>query len=201
MNKIIKNYSTNCSACGKEVNSYQLRPCKVGSVLIDLCPSCHESSNAYNQFKQSLAILIELQKSGALDPENDAQTNSPNIIVEPIDSNINAAINLLKRMNPSYFVGVSKIVAGSESNYGHVSSEDPGVVHINLGRIANETKDDDSKRNIIIALAVTISHECAHAKSFKDGNFAGGESVALAEEQKVLAWIKSNENRLQDLFK
>jgi hypothetical protein len=201
MKKIVKATSVNCEVCSREVLSYQIRTAKVNSVLKDICPSCHENTKAYKEFKESLDILKDLQKysqEAAIDP----MTDTPNVSVEPIDSNIQAACELLKRMDGNYFKGVSKIVAGAEANYGHVSSgpdQDPHVVHINLNRITSE--NTKSKRDIIVALAITISHEVAHTKSFKDGAFSGGEGVAEAEERKVSAWIKANEARLQDLFK
>lgn len=200
MNKV-KNFPVNCSACGFEYNNYQVRSAKVGSILMDLCPKCHETTDAYSEFKKAAKILNEMYKAGQLDVP-DPQTSSPNILIEPLDQNIQAAVDLLKRMDSNYFVGVKKIVAGTEANYGHVSSEDAAIVHINLARIANETKSDNSKKNIIIVLATTIAHEIGHVKSFSsEKGFENGESPALAEEQKVSNWIKANESRLQDLFK
>jgi hypothetical protein len=195
----VKAFSQNCSSCGREVLNYQIRPTKVGSILIDCCPSCGHLNEAYKQFKQAVVILKDINKSAQEMPN--PQTASPNIIIEPIDSNIQAAVQLLKRMDGNYFAGVSKIVAGAEANYGHVSSEHPDEVNINLSRISNETKGDNSKRAIVSALAVTIAHEVAHVKSWDGKTFIGGESVALAEENKVTNWIKANESRLQDLFK
>jgi hypothetical protein len=199
MNKIVKAHSVNCQSCNREVLNYQIRPSKVGSILMDLCSVCHKATDAYKQFVESAKILNELYKAGQLN--NDPQTASPSVLVEPLDSNIQAAVELLKRMDGSFFVGVSKIIAGPEANYGHASSTDPTVVHINLGRIVSETKKDNSKRNIISALAETIAHEVGHIKSFdSEKGFVGNESPALAMEQKVNNWIKANESRLQDLF-
>jgi hypothetical protein len=189
----VKAKSQNCDTCGKEYFNYQIRPTKVGSILKDCCPSCVSINDAYKNYKQAALILAQLNTN--------PQTASPNIIIEPLDANIQAAVDLLKRMDGNYFSGVSKIVAGAEANYGHVSSEHPDEVNINLSRIANETKDNSSKRAIITALAITIAHEVAHVKSWDGKTFIGGENVALAEENKVANWIKTNENRLQDLFK
>ena len=199
MKKIVKAVSTNCSVCGREVLNYQIRTAQLGSVLKEMCGSCHSGTSAYKKFAESLEILKELQKSGQLVEQIDPMTAGPNIAVEPIDSNIQAACELLKRMDPNYFKGISKIVAGTEANYGHTNSQDSTVLHINLNRIVSEGKN--SKKDIIVNLALTISHEAAHSKSFKDGQFSGGESPSQAEEQKVSNWIKANENRLQDLFK
>ena len=199
MKKIVKAASVNCSVCGREVLSYQIRTAKIGSVLKDVCSVCHQTSEAYKEFKESLAILTELQTFGQLAP-TDPMVDSPNITIEPIDTNIQKACDLLKRMDPGYFKGVSKIVAGTEANYGHASSDQPTVVHINLGRITSEA-GPNAKREIIIGLATTIAHEVGHIRSFDGKTFVGNESPAEAEEQKVAAWIKSNESRLQDLFK
>lgn len=190
----VKVKSINCDTCGKEYLNYQIRPAKVGSVLRDCCPSCHAINDAYKNFKQAAIILAQLNNT-------DPQVSGPSILIEPIDSNISAAVELLKRMDGNYFAGVKKIVAGAEANYGHVSSDHPDEVNINLSRIANETKGDNSKRAIVTALAITIAHEVSHVKSWDGKTFVGGEGVALAEENKVSNWIKANESRLQDLFK
>lgn len=197
MKNTIKVSSVNCDICSKEVLSYQIRSAKIGSFLKDICSNCHERSNTYNEFKKSLALLIELNKNAELD----SQSMGPNVFIEPLDSNIQAAVELLKRMDGNYFAGVSKIVAGTEANYGHTDSREPTVAHINLSRITSETKGDNSKRNIVAALAVTIAHEIGHIKSWDGKSFVGGEGPALAQESKVENWIKANESRLQDLFK
>lgn len=200
MKKIVKATSVNCDVCSREILSYQIRTAKIGSVLREVCPICHEHSNAYNEFKASLSILAEMQKAGQLNTQVDPMVSSPNISIEPIDSNIQAACELLKRMDGNFFKGVSKIVAGTEANYGHTDSKDPTILYINLNRIVSES-GKDSKRNIIIQLSLTVAHEAAHSKSFDGQKFVGGESVAEAEEQKVSNWIKANESKLQDLFK
>jgi len=193
MKNVIKAYSVNCETCNREVHNYQIRPAKVGSRVLNLCTICHASTDAYKQFVQAAKILNELHRVGQLN-------NDPQVIVEPIEPNINAAVNLLKRMDSNYFVGIKKIVAGPEANYGHVSSKEPDIIHINLNRILNETKKDDSKRNLVINIAISIAHEAGHVKSFDGEKFVGGESPAQAEENKVSNWIKANESKLQDLF-
>ena len=201
MKKIAKASSVNCEICAREVLSYQIRTAKVNSVLKEICPGCHEHTKVYKEFKESLAILQEMHKAGQLNNAPvDPITSSPNISIEPIDSNIQAACELLKRMDGNYFKGVSKIVAGAEANYGHASSDEPTIVHINLGRITSEA-GPNAKREIIIQLATTIAHEIGHIRSFDGNTFVGNESPAMAEEQKVSNWIKANEARLQDLFK
>lgn len=199
MKKIVKATSVNCEVCSREVLSYQIRTAKVNSVLKEVCQNCHENTKTYEEFKESLNILKDLSKYSQEAPI-DPMTDTPNISIEPIDGNIQAACELLKRMDGNYFKGVSKIVAGAEANYGHASSTEPTVVNINLSRITSEA-GPNAKREIIINLATTIAHEIGHIRSFKDGQFVGNESPAEAEERKVAAWIKSNEARLQDLFK
>ncbi len=200
MKKIVKAASVNCEICAREVLSYQIRTANVNSVLKEVCQNCHENTKTYEEFKKSLAFLKDLQKYGQEAPI-DPMIQSPNISIEPIDSNIQAACELLKRMDGNYFKGVSKIVAGAEANYGHVNSKDPTIVNINLNRITSES-GPNAKREIIIGLATTIAHEIGHIRSFDEKNgFKNGESPAEAEERKVSAWIKANEARLQDLFK
>lgn len=204
MKKTVKAESVNCEVCGLEFLNYQIRSIKVGSILKNACSECHEKTSTYKEFKESLAVLQELQKLGQLNAKIDPMVDSPNISIEPIEPNIQAACELLKRMDSNYFKGVSKIVAGAEANYGHVANgpnEDPHVVHINLNRITSEA-GPNAKREIICQLAQTIAHEVGHIRSFDEKNgFKNGESPAEAEERKVASWIKANEVRLQDLFK
>jgi hypothetical protein len=63
MKKIVKAASTNCSVCGREVLNYQIRTAQLGSVLKEMCKSCHSGTSAYKKFAESLEILKELQKN------------------------------------------------------------------------------------------------------------------------------------------
>ena len=198
MTKSIKNFSTNCQVCGKEKLNYQLRPVKIGSLVKDICNSCNAETSTFDDFKQALLILKNIKTA----QENDSELSSPNVIVEPVEPIVNKAVSLLKRMNSSYFVGVRKIVAGTGSNYGHVSSgpdKDPNTVYVNISRILSES-DKEDKREAIISVALTISHEIGHMKKFDEEKGFGSEGDAQSEENRVLQWIKSNENSLKDLF-
>lgn len=196
MTKSTINYSKNCEICGKEKLNYQLRPVKVGHLVMDICTGCNQETPAYTEFKEAIKILQKIAQ------ESDPQLDSPNVVVEPAEPVINKAISLLKRMNPSYFVGVRKIVAGTGNDYGHVSSgpdKDPSVVYVNINRILNET-DKEDKRESIISCTLTIAHEVGHLKKFDEKSGFGSEGDAESEENRVLQWIKSNESTLKDLF-
>jgi len=196
MSKTIKNFSTNCQVCGKEKLNYQLRPVKIGSLVKDICNSCNAETSTFDDFKQALLILKNIKVA----QENDPELSSPNVIVEPVEPIVNKSVQLLKRYQSNYFVGVRKIVAGTGSNYGHVSNEkDPYTIYVNVSKILNES-DKENKREAIISCALTISHEKGHLQKFDEKTGFGTENDAQVEENKILQWIKTNENSLKDLF-
>jgi hypothetical protein len=198
-------HSVNCQVCGAEVLNYQIRPGKIGSVLMDICNICQAKTEAWINYKEAILTLNELYTQGQLEnnPEN-PQIKSPNVVIEPIQPAIQKAVQLLQRMDPNYFVGVSKIEVGASPQYGHVESgpgKDPSVININLQRIISEAGGNPNGRDVVIAAAITIAHEAKHSHSFdSEKGFVGGESVAEQEEQKVSNWIKANESRLKDLL-
>jgi hypothetical protein len=135
-----------------------------------------------------------------------AQNNnilSPNVVIMPYEPIIDKAIKVLKKMDPNYFSGVSKIVIGSSSYFGHVESgpdKDPTIININLEKIKQYSNQSKGEIGKIFAAAVTIAHERAHVKSFNQQlGFVGGENPALAEEQKVANWISDNINNLKSI--
>jgi hypothetical protein len=155
-------------------------------------------------FKQAQFILNSLNKKAQhVDPE----LSSPEVKIEPADAFLQKAITLLKSINPSYFVGVRKIVVDTgQSSYGHVSSgpgKDPAVIHVNLAKIKNELQSklsgapkEQFEKELIRQIANTISHEKGHVSSFKpDTGFVGGEAPAETEEHQMLNRIDSNLNR------
>jgi hypothetical protein len=132
-----------------------------------------------------------------------AQVNSPNIVIQPTEPVIQKAVNLLKKMDPNYFVGINQInLNSSTSNFGFVESgegKDPTVVNVNLNRIKQHA-GSEATPELIAETAITIAHECAHTKSFSgEQGFVGGESVAEQEERKVAEWIKNNPDKLQSV--
>ena len=154
----------------------------------------------FQQVKQILAAIKTAQQ--AADPE----LTSPEVKVEPADTFLSKAIALLKSINPSYFVGVRKIVADNGSAFGYVESgtgKDPSVIHINLNKIKNELKaklpgasSEQFDQELVRQIANTISHEAGHVKSFKpEGGFVGGEMPAEAEANQMQPKIDATLNR------
>jgi len=191
----VKQYSVNCGGCGSEYANYQVRPAKIGNLVMDLCKQCQGYTETYHNYKQAADLLSEISKI--------ADASGPNIVIEPVEPLVQKAVDVLKRMDSNYFSGVSKIVLGPSNQYGHVQSgadKDPTVININSGRIKQEAKND--VRTAILNIAIVIAHERAHVKSYKeDQGFVGGESPAQAEETKVSNWIKNNKDRIEDLLK
>ncbi len=198
MTKSIKNYAANCQVCGKEKLNYQLRPVKIGSLVKDVCDICNAKTSGYDDFKEAIMILKNIKMA----QETDSELASPNVVVEPAEPVIAKAVQLLKRFQNNYFVGVRKIVAGTGNNFGHVETgpgKDPNTVYVNISRILNEA-DKEDKRESIISTALTIAHGVGHLQKFDEKTGFGTEGEAQAEENRVLQWIKSNENTLKDLF-
>jgi hypothetical protein len=122
----------------------------------------------------------------------DPELASPSVVVEPADTIIQQAVDKLKSINPSYFVGVRKIVVDTGQGYGHVAAgggNDPAVIHINLSRIKSEVSSKMSGANqeqmqqeMVRQVASTIAHEKGHVASYKpDQGFVGAEQPAEAE--------------------
>jgi hypothetical protein len=145
--------------------------------------------------------LAQEQSQPALE---DPALQSPNIVVEPLNPVVDKAIKVLQRMDPSYFVGVKKIVINVSPYYGHVESgpgKDPTVININMNRIMSESGGQVSGPTAVLAAATTIAHEKGHVASFNESQgFVGGEGPAEAEEGRVRAWIESHMSQLQDLL-
>lgn len=198
--KAAKNHPVNCQVCGTEVNSYQVRPGKLGHVVVDLCSICLARTEVYENFKEAVNYLNNFRKKGQ---DIDFQLDSPNVVIKPIQPAVQKAVQLLQRMDPSYFKGVREIAVGSGPAYGHVESgegKDPNVINVNLQRIISEAGGKPTGREVVIAAALVIAHEKGHLNKFNPESGFAGEGEANAEENRVLQWIKSNESRLQDLF-
>ncbi|NJO18585.1 MAG: hypothetical protein HC877_23510 [Thioploca sp.] len=124
----------------------------------------------------------------------DAQLESPNVIIEPYESIVDAAIKKIKQKEPLYFKGIRTIKIVPSSDYGHVKSgpnEDPAVVFINANRLKQELSQipEDEMVNLV---ASVIAHEVGHVRSFDpEKGFVGGESPAEAEEQRILNIIRN----------
>lgn len=149
--------------------------------------------------KEAFNILFEgLVSLGQLPDPN---VTGPNVVIEPIEPLVQKAVDILKKMDGNYFSGVKKIkVNPSTSNFGFVESgpdKDPTIININLSRI----KGLESEIDVLFQLILTIAHESAHAKSFKDGVFIGGETPAENEERRVAGWLNQNSNVLSDAIK
>lgn len=128
-----------------------------------------------------------------------AQVGSPNIIIEPQEPVLQKAVELLKSMDPNYFKDVEKIVVSHRgSEFGYVESgkdKNPAIVNIDINKIKSSNSED-----AVISAATVIAHEVGHVRSFKEGQFVGGENPAQQEENKVAQWIKSNMNNLAGIL-
>lgn len=185
----MKIYADNCGVCGREYISSELIPSKLGGIFsgVKMCSFCLVISNIAENYK-SAAELITCAFN-----QPDSQLQSPTVSVEPANSLVQQAVELIKKVEPNYFSGIRKIVISTSPDYGHVESgpnKDPAIININVARIQNEAKG--SEIDMVKALATTIAHERGHIKSF-DSNlgFQGGEGPAVAEEQRIANLINN----------
>lgn len=144
------------------------------------------------------AIKLAFQQTG--DPELD----SPNIKIEPQETLIQKAVELVKKEDPNFFQGVRKIVSGDEPNYGHVESgpgKDPTVIHVNFPRISREVKQrmqgapqEEIEKEIARQIGSTIAHERGHVFSFDpQSGFKGGEAPAEQAEQEMMQRLRNKD--------
>jgi|ERR1700722_371207 len=200
---MVKNYPDNCIVCANEFNTEELF-----SVCADanykICIKCLAKSDPQDDFAQVRNIVSKYVKFSQMD----AELASPDIKVEPGDTYIQKAVELLKRMNPSYFVGVRKIVADMGKGLGHVASgpgQDSAVIHINLSRIKSELQaklpnapQNQFEKEFVRQIALTIAHEKGHVGSFKqESGFVGGESPAESEESSMMGKVDTYYNTLK----
>ena len=133
---------------------------------------------------------------------NQGLIDSPRIEIEPaIKAEIEDAVQMLQASNPSYFKGVSKIVALNSGPYGQVSSDDASVIHLNVNRIKNEIRAklggfnegnpehrEAFEEAIKTALIEVIAHEKGHVLDWdpEQNKFPGGEGAAEREVHMIM---------------
>lgn len=190
--------SENCQGCGEEYFNYQIRPVKVGRILMDLCKHCQVTNGIYTNYLKSAERLREIEKiKTAQMQQNEQQALGPNVVITPIEPLVQEAVNLLKKMNPNYFSGVSKINVAPSGQYGHVESgpnRDHTVINLNFNRILQEAGGPNADHDAVVrATAETIAHEKGHIDSYEEAQgFTGGEVPAESEEMQVSNWLKQN---------
>lgn len=197
--------SDNCMVCGEEFSLEELSSLVASASNLRICHTCLDMSDPANDYAQVKRIISGYLKFSqqVMDPE----LASPEIKVEPVDSSIQKAVELLKKVNPNYFVGVRKIVVDTGEGYGHVSAggnEDPTVIHINLLKIKAEIQSklgtapkEQQDQELVRQIAITISHEKGHVSSYKPQTGFPGEGPAETEEQSMMGKIDSYYNALK----
>lgn len=203
---MVKFSSDNCMVCSEEFDSDELRPIAMyGATTFKICTGCLNRSDPANDYAQVKNIVSGFMKSSqqTADPE----LASPEIKIEPVDTFIQKAVDLLKQMNPNYFIGVRKIVVDAGPGFGHVSSganQDPAVIHINMSKIKAELQSKMSgapkeqlDKELVRQIALTISHEKGHVASYKPETGFPGESPAETEENSMMGKIDNYYNALK----
>jgi len=156
----------------------------------------------YKEQKRHAQVIPGSSLNTSLANPNQGLIDSPRIEIEPaIREEIEDAVQMLQSSNPSYFKGVSKIVALNSGPYGQVSSDDASVIHLNVNRIKNEIRaklggfnesnpehreafEDAIKK----ALIEVIAHEKGHVLDWdpEQNKFPGGEGAAEREVHLVI---------------
>jgi hypothetical protein len=166
-----------------------------------VCDDCVINVNTSRNYYQAMNVIANYLK--IYQQPTDPELASPEIKIEPADTLIQQAVNLLKKINPNYFIGVRKIVVDTGGNsYGHVASgpqDDPTVIHINLPKIKSEIQSklgnlskEDQEKELIRQIALIVSHEKGHTFSFKpEIGFQGGEQPAEAEATSIGNTLKN----------
>lgn len=189
----------NCFLCGGEFGRTELTALVSHAHNYKVCINCLKAADPTNDYLEVRSIISNYVKFAQ--QINDPELASPQIKVEPADTLIQKAIDLLKKSNPSYFVGVRKIVLDNGSAYGFVESgggKDPSVIHLNLNKIKSEIAfklsnlpKDQQEKEVVRQIALTIAHEKGHINSYKpDKGFVGGENPAETEAGKMEPVLK-----------
>jgi len=135
---------------------------------------------------------------------HDPELDSPNVVIQPGTPALQKAVEILKRMDPNYFVGVRTIIVGVSPDFGHVESgpdKDPSIINVNLNKINQQAGGQTTGPEVIKASALVIAHERGHVKSYnQQQGFVGGEGPAMTEENRVKQWMETNQSRIQDLL-
>lgn len=190
--------SGNCMICSEEFDASDLNSILSTATDFKVCNRCLSMSNPENDYAQVKNIIVGYLKFSQM---MDTELASPDIKVEPADTYMQKAIDLLKRVNPNYFIGVRKIVVDAGQGYGHVAAggnEDPAVIHINLPKIKAELQSklsgapkEQFEKELVRQIAITISHEKGHVSSYKPETGFPGESPAETEESSMMGKIDS----------
>lgn len=197
--------SDNCMVCSGEFSSEELSSLVASASYFKICRSCLESSDPSDDYAQVKSIISGYMKFSQ--QITDPELASPEIKIEPMESNITKAVELLKKQNPNYFVGVRKIVVDTGMGYGHVSAgggEDPAVIHINLSKIRAEIQSklgtapkEQQEQELVRQIALTISHEKGHVSSYKPEIGFPGEAPAETEASSMMGKIDNYYNTLK----
>lgn len=194
--------SDNCRVCGNEFLIGDFRRFASNGLVCITCLNLSDPSNDYAEVKKIIFSYLKISEQ-----ISDPELASPDIKIEPMESNIHKAVELLKRVNPGYFVGVRKIVVDTGAGYGHVSSgpgQDPSIIHINLSKIRSEIQNklsaaskEDQEKELVRQIAITISHEKGHVASYNENTGFPGEAPATSEENSMMGKIDNYYNSLK----
>lgn len=197
--------SDNCMVCGEEFSAEELSAIVSTASYLKICQGCLDLSDPaddYADVKRIIASYLKIAQQ-----ISDPELASPDIKIEPMESNIQKAVELLKKVNPSYFIGVRKIVVDTGAGFGHVASgkgQDPSVIHLNLPKIRAEIQSklsgaskEQQEQELVRQIAIVISHEKGHVSSYKPETGFPGEAPAESEEGSMMSKIDNYYNTLK----
>jgi len=191
--------------CGEEFSSEELSSLVASASYLKICHSCLDRSDPSDDYAEVKSIISGYMKFSQ--QITDPELASPDIKIEPMESNITKAVELLKKQNPNYFVGVRKIVVDTGMGFGHVSAgggEDPAVIHINLPKIRAEIQSklgtapkEQQEQELVRQIALVISHERTHQTPYNTTNQFSSEQEAESGAASMLSKIDNYYNTLK----
>lgn len=100
---------------------------------------------------------------------------TPNVVIEPMDSLVQQAVNGVRTIDPALLHNITKVVVhqgGGSGQLGHVEmgpGKDPREVHIFKDRIVHHVRNHmtgrpeiDIQKSVVHAIMETIAHEAGH---------------------------------------
>jgi len=115
----------------------------------------------------------------------------PRVMIEPYDSMVNDAVNIVNKSNPELLKQVTDIrINLSKGVIGEYQTDNPNTIWINIGKLESDVRaqmsgqDDEAiRQEITNQIASTIIHEGTHKGEFDQTGYSSESKPEQAEEQ------------------
>ncbi len=127
----------------------------------------------------------------AQEQEHTELLGGPKVMIEPYDSMVNDAVNIVNKSNPELLKQVSDIrINLSKGVIGEYQTNNPNTIWINIGKLESDVRaqmsgqpDEAIRKEIINQIASTIIHEGTHKGEFEQTGTTSESKPEQAEEQ------------------